>query len=77
MRSFYVFVRMLLKRIPRAYEIGKVFSWRDPWTRATLFPPYRGWDVGCGYCKHHRKALRNRRCERAEDFEYSGKCGEF
>ena len=63
-----------ISRLVRFFEIWGIFG---PWstdTWKTFFPPFRGWDVGCGYCRLEKRALRKRHCERAKRMGYA-KCG--
>ncbi len=58
----------------RFVEIWRIFGPWDKLTWMTLFPPYHGWDVGCGYCAMEGDAMKARRCDRAQKFGYQ-KCG--
>lgn len=64
-----------MKRLVRFFEIWRIFGPWDRLTWMTLFPPFRGWDVGCGYCALCDDALSAHRCDRAREFRYAGKCG--
>lgn len=64
-------------RIKRAIEVARMFGWRDAWVWRTLFPPYRGWDIGCGYCVHEADALAAGRCVRSEALKHRGGCGQL
>jgi hypothetical protein len=63
-----------MKRLVRFFEIWDIFGPWCKYTWMTLFPPYRGWDVGCGYCALEEDAMKARRCDRAKEFGYE-KCG--
>ena len=63
-----------MKRIVRFIEIWRIFG---PWCKFTwwtLFPPYRGWDVGCTYCELYDDAMKARHCNKAKVHGYE-KCG--
>ena len=62
-------------RLRRFWEIRSILGFRCPWTWMTLFPPFRGWDVGCLYCAYCEEAMKAGRCERQKEFRYDGKCG--
>ena len=63
--------------VRRFIELGRSIGWgwldRDTWK--TLFPPFAGWDVGCGYCALEAESLRLGRCERHEKMGAGSKCG--
>lgn len=63
--------------LKRFVEIGRCFGWLDVDTWKTLFPPFNGWDVGCGYCAMEKDALKRGRCERHEVMRPDSKCGTF
>ena len=65
----------MMNRITRFIEIWGIFGpfSRDTW--GILFPPYRGWDIGCGYCAMEPDAMKARKCARAKAFKYAGACG--
>ena len=67
-------VSRTVERLVRFREIWEIFGPWCKYTWMTLFPPYRGWDVGCGYCALADDAMRDRRCDRAKQFGYK-KCG--
>lgn len=64
-----------MKRLTRFVEILGIFGLWDKHTWKTLFPPFRGWDVGCGYCALVGDALKSGRCDRARELRDGGKCG--
>ena len=64
-----------MNRLVRFFEIWGIFGPWDRLTWKTLFPPFRGWDVGCGYCALEEDALKARRCDRSREFRHAGKCG--
>lgn len=64
-----------IHRIKRTIEIGKTFGWLDRLTWKTLFPPFRGWDVGCGYCRMEAGALEHGACSRYEQMGTGSYCG--
>ena len=59
----------------RFVEIGRVFGWTDKDTWKTLFAPFKGWDVGCGYCLKESEALKLGKCERYRVMGKGSKCG--
>lgn len=63
-----------LRRLVRFAEIWRLFGPASPDTWRTLFPPFKGWDVGCGYCRNEKQALGKRYCRRGELKNYRG-CG--
>ena len=64
-----------MSRLRRFAWVWSVFGPWHRYTWRTLFPRFRGWDVGCGYCALEAEALRSGRCNRAAMFRYKGKCG--
>jgi len=64
-----------LRRLVRFFEVWSIFGPWNKLTWMTLFPPFRGWDIGCGYCRLERLALRKRHCERAKRTWYYAQCG--
>lgn len=68
---------LIILRLIRITEIWRLFGPFDRDTWKTIFQPFRGWDVGCGYCDLEAEALKQRRCDRARRFHYRGKCGYF
>ena len=67
-------VSRTVERLVRFREIWSIFGLRDADTWRTLFPPYRGWDVGCYYCACYEDAIKAKRCEHGKLFGWS-KCG--
>lgn len=64
-----------MKRIKRFIEIWKAFGLFDKDTWKTLFPPFKGWDVGCGYCAMYGDALKRGKCERYLIMGENARCG--
>jgi hypothetical protein len=63
-------------RIVRIREIADTFGWTHTITLRTIFPPFRGWDVGCIYCAHEAGSIKAGKCARGKQHGYS-KCGEI
>ena len=63
-----------MKRFLRFIEMGAVFGFLDKLTWRELFPPFPGWDDGCGYCALESNAAKRGHCERGEKMKYN-KCG--
>ena len=52
----------LQSRLHRVREVFQIFGLhRLTWL--TVWPPFRGWDVGCGYCDNEQEALKTGHCE--------------
>ena len=67
--------RLHIGNFKRFMEIGRMFGWFDRDTWKTLFPPFAGWDVGCGYCALEAESQRLGRCERHDKMGEWSKCG--
>lgn len=63
-----------MSRLRRAIELSRFFGLfsREVWR--TLFPPFRGWSIGCVPCKNCHAARMAKRCPRGERLEFKG-CG--
>ena len=66
---------MMIDRIKRVIELWRCMGWDYRLFKKTLFPPFPGWDIGCGYCYLERRALKAGRCRRSEDVKHKGGCG--
>jgi len=64
------------RRIHRVIEVASLFGWTSRMTWQTIFRPFAGWDIGCGYCQHEARALAARRCARYIATGRKGGCGE-
>ena len=64
----------MIQRIKRYIEIAKYFGWFNSISLRHLFPYYRGWDIGCGYCACEQDAMKSGRCERGIEYGWQ-KCG--
>jgi hypothetical protein len=64
-----------VNRFGRFCNTWSIFGPWDRLTWKTLFPPFTGWDVGCGYCALEESAVKARRCDRSRAFRHAGKCG--
>ena len=68
-------VTLLAKRRSRLLEIQALFGVFSKWPWMTLFPPFKGWDVGCGYCALEQDSIKAHRCDRSVEFGHEGFCG--
>jgi hypothetical protein len=63
----------IFRRLYRAYEVYHCIGWDWDIVR-TVFPPYRGFDIGCEYCAYHEDAMKAGRCELGKEYGWK-KCG--
>lgn len=68
-------VARFFSKLSRFFEIWDMFGPFHFLTWKTLFPPFKGWDIGCGYCALEDDAIKAKHCKRAEAFGYHGQCG--
>ena len=56
------------------WRMVKLFGWSYKATWRTLFPPFKGWDIGCGYCYLEAESIKRRVCPRGYCHKYK-QCG--
>ena len=52
----------------------EVFGFWHANTLTAFFPPFYGWDMGCGYCAKEAESIRLRKCARGKAHKWTG-CG--
>ena len=52
----------------------QMFGLWDRMTLRAIFPPFYGWDIGCGYCAFEGAAKGLRRCPRGRAYGWK-RCG--
>ena len=58
----------------RFWRMVKLFGWSYRVTWQTLFPPFKGWEIGCDYCGCQAESIRRGECKRGKAFGWVG-CG--
>ena len=66
LRRFHTMVRF--------FEVAAILGFLDEDTWRTLFPPFKGWDIGCYYCDLHDRAVERKACGYGERRGWK-KCG--
>jgi len=66
LRRFHVSVRF--------FEVAAILGFLDKDTWRTLFPPFKGWDIGCYYCDLHDRSVERGVCGYGERRGWK-KCG--
>ena len=58
----------------RFFEVAGILGFLDKDTWRTLFPPFKGWDIGCYYCDLHDRSVERGACGYGERRGWK-KCG--